>query len=260
MSDSTSNPNPNPNPNPGPDQPPAKATRAPRSQVNKEFTAALTKARAVAAAAVDPDLKPRLDYVQLDATLPGKINTLADTLELNVGQLVGLRGQKGGMTKEEKAARDELIAILQPIQIASTRVPTDDPTGLRAAYFIGAQPPLSSQSLDDVVLAARAIRARLIPGKDNAPPQDTLPGINPEPEIKELSDAIAAYVAKNKAQGELETKGEGNLEQANADKKQLLAWTHEIQTAADQAWPWRKPGVKTIRKRFELPESQPLGE
>lgn len=260
MSDSTSNPNPNPNPNPAPDQPPAKSTRGPRGQVNKEFTAAIAKARAVTAAAVDPELKPALDYVKLDATLPGKINTLADKLELNLGKLVGTRGQKGGMTKEEQAARDELIAILQPIQIASTRVPTDDPTGMRAAYFIGAQPPLSSQSLDDVILAARAIRARLIPAEEGADPQDELPGINPEPEIKALSDAIAAYVANNKTQGDLEAKGEGDLEQANTDKKQLLAWTREIQTAADQAWPWRKPGIKTIRKKFYLPAGQPLGE
>jgi hypothetical protein len=40
----------------------------------------------------------------------------------------------------------------------------------------------------------------------------------------------------------------------------LAGLRHQIQLAADQAWPWRTPGVATIRRDFLLPVDRPLSE
>lgn len=89
---------------------------------------------------------------------------------------------------------------------------------------------------------------------------DTLPGIKPLGRIKDLSDAITAYDAKNTAQGDKQGAAEEALEAIGAQVADLASLRREIQLAADQAWPWRTHGVKTIRKAFGLPEDRPLPE
>lgn len=112
----------------------------------------------------------------------------------------------------------------------------------------------------DEEAAARAIHTRLSPGTDNAPPLDILPGIKPLGAIKTLSDAIAAYDAKNTTQGSQQEAAAAALEAIETTATELAEARREIQLAADQAWPWRTPGVKTNRKAFELPEDRPLAE
>ena len=50
------------------------------------------------------------------------------------------------------------------------------------------------------------------------------------------------------------------LEQIETDIAKLAGLRRQVQLAADQAWPWRTPGVVTIRKSFLLPPTRPLNE
>ena len=43
---------------------------------------------------------------------------------------------------------------------------------------------------------------------------------------------------------------------ANVPKLAKLRW--QVQLAADQAWPWRTPGVATLRKAFLLSPDRPM--
>lgn len=252
-------PDPTPTPTPDPTPAPAKAKRT-RSALNKEYLKEVTAARAVAAAALDPDHTAALADVDFDDDLPEQANTLADTIEAALGTLTGTRAGKKEMTDQEKAARESLLAAIGPIQTAAKRKYKGTSIEQRGAYFIGGPKQLINSTLEEVLTAARAILARLSPGAGTTPPVDTLPGIKPLGRIKDLSDAIAAYDAKNTAQGDQQEAAEEALEAIGAQVTALAALRREIQLAADQAWPWRTPGVKTIRKAFFLPEDRPMGE
>src|SRR5581483_2232857 len=189
---STENPNPAPNNDPEPQKP-----KRTRGVVNKKFLQEVKDSRAVATAALDSAYAPGLAEVELDATIAPGMITLAKSIETSIGNLQGGRAGKGSATDQEAAAREALIAVIAPIQTAAKRVFKGDTEKLRDAYFIGTS--LANQSLDFVLLAARAIHERLSPGENNVPPKDTLPGINAA-KIQELSGAIGTYDDKNTTQ------------------------------------------------------------
>ncbi len=239
--------------------PPPASTATPkrtRNAINKEFLNELDRSRKVAAAAQQPEHLGKLSEVELDDTVAAQAILLADQIETTLGQLTGKRATKKQMTADEKAARDNLIALLQPIQTAAKRKYKGATSDLRDAYYIGH--PLPSEDLDTVIAAARAIRDRLKPGPNNAPPADTLPGVNPATHVQNLSDAVADYDARNTAQGTSQRAAARSLEDIQADLVRLADLRRDIQLAADQAWPWRTAGVKTIRKAFLLPEDRPI--
>jgi len=102
------------------------------------------------------------------------------------------------------------------------------------------------------------VLARLSPGDGNVPPQDALPGITAAGRIKELADAITTYGGKDQAQGEKQTEAGKLLEAIKANVPKLAKLRRQVQLAADQAWPWRTPGVATIRKAFLLSPDRPM--
>lgn len=246
-------------PTPDPAPAPAKTKRT-RSTLNKEYLAEVTAARAVADAALDQAHTAALVDVDFDATLPAQVHTLASQLEAALGTLAGSRAGKKQTTDEEAAARESLLAVIAPIQTAAKRKYKGTSIEQRGAYFIGGPKQLVNCTLEEVLTAARAIHARLSPGANNAPPVDTLPGIKPLGRIKDLSDAIAAYEAKSAAQSAQTQAASEDLEAIATQTDQLATIRREIQLAADQAWPWRTPGVKTTRKAFGLPEDRPMGD
>jgi hypothetical protein len=252
-------PDPTPTPTPPPTPPPAKAKRT-RSALNKEYLKEITDSRKVAAAALDPNHTAALADVDFDDTLPGQVTSLADEVEGALGTLAGTRAGKKEMTDQEKAAREALLAVIAPIQTAAKRKFKGETGSLREAYFIGGPKQLSNSTLEEVLTAARAILARLSPGANNAPPVDVLPGIKPLGKIKALSDAIAAYDAKNTAQGNQQQAAGEDLEAIGAQVATLAGLRREIQLTADQAWPWRTPDVKAIRKAFLLADDRPMPE
>ena len=247
-----------PDPTPPPSPPPAPKPKRTRGPLNKEILKEVQDSRTVANAAVNPEYTVALTEVEFDDTLPAQVNTLAGQIETALGQLVGTRAGKTEMTTQEKSARDALIAILGPIQIAAKRKFKGDTADQRAAYFIGE--PLATAPLEAVLTAARAIRDRLVPGANNAPPTDALPGIKATGKIKDLKDAITLYDTKNTAQGEQQTAAGSTLEEIAGKVKTLAGLRHDIQLAADQAFPWRTPQVATIRKAFLLSPDRPLTE
>ncbi len=227
-----------------------------RGIANRDYLDEVANSRKVAATTTDPAHTGPLVTVEFDTTLPTQINTLANLIEADLGKLAGERAGKETMTEQEKTARDNLMAVLQPIQTAAKRKFAGETQKLREAYYIATG--LSGGTLDEVLTASRSVVARLSPGDGNAPPQDMLPGITAAGRIKELADAITTYGGKDKAQAEKQTEAGKLLEAIKANVPKLAKLRRQVQLAADQAWPWRTPGVATIRKAFLLSPDRPM--
>ena len=246
---------PDPTTPPAPTPTPSKPSRE-RGIANREYLDEVANSRKVAAAATDPANTATLVAVELDATLPMQINTLADLVEADIGKLTGERAGKAAMTEQEQNARDALMAVLQPIQTAAKRKFAGESQKLRDAYYLSAG--LSGGTLDEVLTASRSVLARLSPGDGATPPQDVLPGITATGRIKELADAITTYGGKDQAQGAKQTEAGKLLEAIKTNVPKLAKLRRQVQLAADQAWPWRTPGVATIRKAFLLSPDRPM--
>ncbi len=229
-----------------------------RGAINKAYLDELQAARKVAASAQEAAHAAKLASVECDATLAPTMETLADEIETALGQLTGTRAAKKTATVEEGSAREALLAVLQPIQTAAKRAFAHDQSKLREAYGIGRA--LSGETLAGVLTLARGVLNRLSPGEGGHPPTDKLPGITAEDNIAKLATAISLYGAKGNAQGDQKTEAAATLEQVETDIATLADLRHQVQLAADQAWPWRTPGVVTIRKSFLLPPTRPLNE
>lgn len=234
------------------------SSKVTRGVINRGYLDELQSARKVAATALDADHVAGLAAVECDPALAPDIAALADKIEAALGLLTGTRAAKKTATVEEATAREGLLAVLQPIQTAAKRAFADDQSKLREAYGIGRG--LSGETLASVLTLARGVLARLSPGAGGTPPTDKLPGITAADKIAKLAAAIETYGAKDNAQGEQKTEAAATLEQVEADITKLAGLRRQVQLAADQAWPWRTPGVVTIRKSFLLPPTRPLNE
>jgi hypothetical protein len=239
-------------PTPTPDPKPKRT----RGEINRKHLDELANATLVADAAADPAYADALAAVDFDVTLPGLIQTRAAAIRAKIAKLKGSRTDKGEMTEQEKLARAALVAVISPIQTAAKRKFTPEEKAKREAYYIGS--PLHRGKLKEVLIAANNILSRLVPGANNAPPLDLLPGIKPLGAIKDLGDAIALYDDKNKGQGKKQLESESELDEIEDSVGVLAGLRHQVQLAIDQAFPWRKAGVATIRKAFLLPLDQPL--
>ncbi len=233
---------------------PAAAPRL-RGTHNREFLNALKDARKVAKSATDSRYSPGLLDVEMDTTLPTQITTLAASITSDLGRMQNARTGGKNMTNQEKFARAALIEVLAPIQTAAKRKFHDENVTLRENY--GINKALGSQGLPEVTLVCEGVLARLSPGANNAPPLDVLAGIKADT-IAALALAIATYGAKDTEQGNQQNTAAGLLEKVKANIALLAGLRRQIQLAADQAWPWRKKGITTIRKAFLLPADRPL--
>jgi hypothetical protein len=240
---------------PTPTPTPAPKTKRTRSSINRGHLDEIKNSRAVAAAAIDPANTAALAAVEFDATLPAQITALADATESSIGKLTGTRARKTEMTAQETTARDALFAVIAPIQTAAKRKFSGDSGKLRQAYFIGEN--LARDNLHEVQTAAIAIRDRLVPGANNAPPQDVLPGVKAA-QITALSSAIATYAANITAPGDQSNENAGALQAIVANIGKLAGLRHQVQLAAEQAFPWRNSGVASIRQSFLLPTDRPM--
>lgn len=227
-----------------------------RGAVNRETLAALATATRVAKSARNTKYAPGLDEVEMDPALPAQADTLVRRISIALGLIKGARAGRRVMSKQERDARDAVLAALGPIQSAARRKYTGADADTRGVYAIGED--LSNAGLDAVLTAARAVLDRLAPGPKNAPPADTLPGIKADGAIKTLNDAVTLYTGKDEAQGEQQTTAEEGLEDVEAALLDLAALRRQIQLAADQRWPWHAEKVGSIRKAFALPRDRPL--
>jgi len=242
-------------PTPTPTPTPTPKTKRTRSTINRAHLDEIKNSRAVAAAANDPANTAALAAVELDATLPAQITTLAGTTETAIGKLTGTRAQKTEMTAQETTARDALMAVITPIQTAAKRKFTGDTEKLRQAYFIGEN--LAHDNLREVQTAAIAIRDRLVAVAPATTPLDLLPGIKAA-QISALSNTITTYAANITAPGDQLNENVGALQAIEANIGKLAGLRHQVQLAAEQAFPWRTPGVASTRQSFLLPTDRPL--
>jgi hypothetical protein len=190
--------------------------------------------------------------------LPDQIDKLAKDVTIDLGKIRAARTGGKTLTKEQTAAKESILAVLAPIQTAAKRKYSEDDEEHRENYYIG--DTLASQGPDDIVIAAEAVLDLLTPGDNGEPPEDTLLGIKPDKQIKALADAIAAVGGTGAAQGNQKSDASALLEKVELAIAQLAKLRRQVQLAADQAWPWRTQGVKSIRKAFLLPPDRPLTE
>jgi hypothetical protein len=242
-------------PAPTPAPAPADKPKRHRSAINRKHLEELKNSRAVAKAALDPASTAILAAVDFDATIPNQINALASVTEKAIGKLTGNRASKTDLTAQESAARDALIAVIVPIQTAARRQFVGDHETLRHAYFIGEG--LADETLHEVQAAAIAIRDRLVAVPPATAPVDVLPGIK-APQIAALSGAITTYASGVTAPQELKNQNEGALQTIETNLAALAGLRHQAQLAAEQAFPWRTPGVTATRQAFLLPTDRPL--
>jgi hypothetical protein len=234
---------------------PAPANAHPHGVANQEHLDEIANARAVAKAALDPAFAAALAGVAFDTTLPGQINTLADATEKAIGRLTGDHSGGKAMTAEQVAARNALVAVLAPIQTAARRKFTGTQIALQQAYFIGGH--IAHGGLHFAATAAKAIRDRLVAGPNSTPPVDVLPGIGAA-QINALSNTIAEFAGDIDA---ADAQANQNIATHNlivANIAQLANLRHQVQLAAEQAFPWRTPGVGATRLAFLLPPGRPL--
>jgi hypothetical protein len=236
---------------PTPTPTPAPKAKRQRSTINRKHLNEIANSRAVAAAATDTANAATLAGVEFDATLPAQITTLADATEKAIGKLSGTRATKTELTAEEKTARAALITVIAPIQTAARRKFTGDQEQMRHAYFINEG--LADDTLGEVQTAAIAIRDRLT----GTPPQDVLPGVKAA-QITALSNAVTQYAADVTAPGDQKNENSKALEAIVANIGTLAGLRHQVQLAAEQAFPYRTPGVASIRKTFLLPPDKPM--
>ena len=218
------------------------------------------------AAAPEPEGRrtPLADHLTL---LTANVAALGCRMDVPCGDHPGRNSDLGNIGKSPecvgnhpKLGRIPALPCGQRAETAAKRTFNGEQKTILEAYFIGSKLNLGNKSLDEVTTGAKSILARLTPGENNAPPMDILPGIKADGDIQDLSAAIAAYDAKNQAQTGQQTVAAGTLESIQAQVTQLIALRHDLQLAADQAFPWRKDGVLTIRKDFLLPVDRSLNE
>jgi hypothetical protein len=247
-----------PAPNPdatAPDKP--KRTRSP---INQEFLDEIEDSREVAAAAADPAHSSFLVAVDLDPNLAAILNALAGEVETDLGNLIGSRAAKKAKTGEHDTDREAIISALSTIQTAARRKYKGDDEAMRSAYGIGTT--IINESTEDLATFATGVLKRLNYGVNNAAPLDTLPGIKLDVggAVDTLAKALAKRIATESARKAVKHQSTATLEQIILKVETLTTYRKEIQLAADQAWPWRKEGVTSIRKAFLLPADRPLSD
>lgn len=229
----------------------------PRQVINRKHLQELADSTAVANAAVDPANVPVLAEVEFDTALVKRLTDLVTQTQDCVNKIPGARVGTKDMTHEEQLAHDALIGVIAPIQTAAKRKYFGPQIVLRGEYFVGQD--LHNESLYELTAAANSIYSRLAPGKDDAPPVDTLPGVK-EAQITALKDALTLYGVKEEGQMKDKFDAFKLLEQIKANVPEMAHLRHQIQLAADQAFPHRNALVRTIRQTFLLPPDRPLGD
>jgi hypothetical protein len=77
-------------------------------------------------------------------------------------------------------------------------------------------------------------------------------------QITALSGAITTYAANITAPGDQSNENAGALQAIVANIGKLAGLRHQVQLAAEQAFPWRNSGVASIRQSFLLPTDRPM--
>ncbi len=236
-------------------------TRAKRAEVNRATLNDIFLADKCAKAAAEDEniatLSGRDWTAQEQAGLTAGV-TLAEDL---VRKIKAARAGKKTRTQTETAAREELLAALDPILTGAKRT-FPDRAGERTLFGVGEN--IANSTTHSLWRLARDTHENLTPGEGEAgypsPANYTLKGVLPE-EIDRLGDLAQKYKDADFAQAEANLTAAEHLDRLNQhmDKK-LNPLRRELQLTAEQAWPYRESTNRSKRLAFGLPGNRPMTE
>ena len=119
--------------------------------------------------------------------------------------------------------------------------PASTVTAFKARYFIGSDifdsRALAEQSARDIISHATA---------------DALPAVTPA-RIATASAALIAFIASESPQSDAQSEATKLRNQRDASFTEVLRLRHDIQLAADAAWPWWNDANLAERREFLIP-------
>ena len=82
--------------------------------------------------------------------------------------------------------------------------------------------------------------------------EDTLPGVTPA-RLTQATDALSAYIGTEAPQSDAQSDATSLRQKRDTAFAEALRLRHEIQFAADTAWPWWDDANLAVRREFLLP-------
>ena len=155
----------------------------------------------------------------------------------------------GAGTDAETIIRQSVEYIRGKCRLKITQTPTmtqPEKQALRDRYFVGenifANEPTAGQSIDTILQHAA---------------EDSLPGITPE-KLRTYQTQLAAFTGKPGSQTQQQSKATGKRRERDTKFTEIMRLRHEIQHAADGAWPWSNRLSSGKRTLFKLPAGRPF--
>ena len=241
---------------PTPETEPPKKPRAKPAEISRETTAEIALAdacfKAVARENNAAILAVREWTGEKQSSLGGHIAQAIEFIRL----LKAARAGKKTRTKEETAAREELLAALEPILIGAKRTYADG-AGERELFGVGKD--LINATTAQIYQLALEAHKNLSP-EGVAPAKYKLAGVLPA-EITALGQLGTKYQDADFAQLTALLDAASILDTLTQHVSENIApLRRELQLAADQAWTYRKPENRVKRLAFGIPGGRPATE
>lgn len=246
-----------PDPVPAPTNPPAKPTRAKPGFIDRELQDAITLATDLHRKAEKAENVPILAQRAWDAAEQSRLGASLVRCDQLIDRLRVARTGKGARTKDEEAARKQLLEALDPILKGARRTfPEDSPE--RTAYGIGED--LVNRSTVDLLRIAKYAFNQLISDTGYAAPKAVLKGVLTN-EIVIVGALHGRYRQADWAQEDQEQNAEQILAELRHEVEDVLNLKRrDLQGAADQAWTHRNKLNAAQRKAFGLQPDRPLND
>lgn len=246
-----------PDPVPATTNPPAKPTRAKPGFIDRELQDAITLATELRRQAEKAENVEPLAQREWDAAELSRLGASLERCDQLIDRLRVARTGKGARTKEEEAARRQLLEALDPILKGARRTFAEDSPD-RAAYGIGET--LANRSTVDLLRIAKYAFNQLISDTGYAPPKARLKGVQTN-EIVIVGALHGRYRQADWAQEDHEQNAEQILAELRHEVEDVLnPKRRDLQGAADQAWTHRNKLNAAQRKAFGLQPDRPLND
>lgn len=245
---------PEPTPNPSEPTPEPKPSRAKPGLIDRRLKEAIELATTLHREAAKIDHAPILAGRDWGAAQQTALAASIGRCDEIVTAIRKAKSGRGTRTQEEQAARDQLIAALEPILTGARRTfPDGHPE--RAAYGIG--PGLSNASTFDLLSFAKYAFDQLISDTGYEPPRALLKGVKLM-DVVTLGALHGRYRGADWAQRDAGLDAEQLTVALRTEVLEVLnSARRDLQGAADQAWTHRDPLNAPLRKAFGLQPNRP---
>jgi len=246
-----------PDPAPAPTNPTPKPARAKPGFIDRDLQDDITLATDLRRQAGKAEYAPTLAQRAWDAAEQSRLGASLDRCDRLIDRLRVARTGKGSRTKEEEAARKQLLTALDPILKGARRTFPED-SSERGAYGIGED--LANRSTVDLLRIAHFAFNQLISATGYAPPAAVLKGVLLN-EIIVVGALHGRYRQADWAQEDGQQSAEELLAELRHEVEDVLdPKRRDLQGAADQAWTHRDPLHAARRKAFGLQPDRPLND